>query len=302
MSYSEHKLNEFVARLKEVTVNFPINEPKQTSLEGIYVFKGTECGERYPAVYDPAIVIMAQGKKIGRVNDLQMELSVGRFTSIFLPIAWEVEVVEASEEKPLIMLAIKMDLGRIANILMKMDKVSPILSNNSSAAPSGIYSEPLTDDILDTMIRILNMVKNPLEMEVLGDALVDELYFRLICNDSSGSMQRLLHHRGEIPQISRVITHIHENLDEVISVSKLAEIVNMSPSGFRKIFRDVMHMPPLQYAKSIKLDQAQIFIRQGLNASEAGFKVGYNSPAQFSREYKRHFGYTPSETAMVSIS
>ncbi|MEM9773615.1 MAG: AraC family transcriptional regulator [Chloroflexota bacterium] len=299
MSYSEKKLNEFVNLLKAATADFPINEPKQTNLEGIYVFKGSECGDRYPAVYDPAIVIMAQGKKIGRVNDLTMELSVGRFTSIFLPIAWEVEVVEASEEKPLIMLAIKMDLGRIANILMKMDKVSPIMSASMSAAPSGIYSEPLTDEILDTMIRILNMVKNPLEMEVLGEALLDELYFRLICSDSSGSMQRLLHHRGDIPQISRAINHIHENLDEVVSVNKLAEIVNMSPSGFRKIFRDVMHMPPLQYAKSIKLDQAQIFIRQGLNASEAGYKVGYNSPAQFSREYKRHFGYTPSETALV---
>ena len=216
MSYSEQKLNEFVSLLKEATADFPLNEPKQTNLDGIYVFKGSECGDKYPAVYEPAIVIMAQGKKIGRVNDLAMELTVGRFTSIFLPIAWEVEVVEASEEKPLIMLAIKMDLSRIANILMKMDKVSPIISTNPGPAPSGIYSEPLTDQILDTMIRILHMVKNPLEMEVLGESLLDELYFRLICSDSSGSMQRLLHHRGEIPQISRAINHIHENIEEVV--------------------------------------------------------------------------------------
>ena len=70
----------------------------------------------------------------------------------------------------------------------------------------------------------------------------------------------------------------------------------MSTSGFRKSFREVMHMPPLQYAKSIKLNQAQILIREGKNASEAGYLVGYNSPAQFSREYKRQFGYSPSAT------
>ena len=295
MSYSTEKLNEFTTLLKKAAESFPINEAKETSLEGIYLFKGSECGIRYPAVYEPAIIFMGQGKKVARVDNRSFELSVGRFVSIFLPIAWEVEVVEASEEEPLIMAAIKMDLGRIANILMKMDRVSPLQSANGSA-PSGVYSEPMTDDILDTLIRILKMVKNPLEKEVLGDAMIDELYFRLISNDSSGSLQKLLHHRGEIPQISRAINHIHENIDEVVSVNKLAEIVNMSPSGFRKTFREVMHMPPLQYAKSIKLDKAQLFIRQGLNASETGYKVGYNSPAQFSREYKRHFGFTPSET------
>ena len=299
MSNSKTKLEEFVGMMKEATGSFPLNQAKETGMKGVYVFKGTDCGQ-YPAVYDPAIIIMIQGKKVARVDNRSFDLSVGRFTSIFLPMALEIEVVEASEEKPLIMLGIKMDLGRIANILMRMDKVSPVHSSNPSGTPSGIYSEPLTDDILDTMIRILKMGKNPLQMEVLGDAMLDELYFHLICSDSSGSMHRLLHHRGEIPQISRAITHIHENLDEVVSVNQLAEIVNMSPSGFRKIFREVMHMPPLQYAKSIKLDRAQLFIRQGLNASEAGYKVGYNSPAQFSREYKRHFGFTPSETLALA--
>ena len=77
-------------------------------------------------------------------------------------------------------------------------------------------------------------------------------------------------------------------------------MANMSTSGFRKMFREIMHMPPLQYAKSLKLNHAQMLIRQGKNASEAGYLVGYNSPAQFSREYKRQFGYSPSATvAMV---
>ena len=83
-------------------------------------------------------------------------------------------------------------------------------------------------------------------------------------------------------------------------MDKLAELANMSSSGFRKTFRKVMHMPPLQYAKSIKLNHAQTLIREGKNTSEAGYMVGYNSPAQFSREYKRHFGYAPSATVAVA--
>ena len=295
MNDSTDKLNEFTRLLKTAVAPLQMGEAKETALEGIYIFKNNVCGTKYHAVYDPAILIVAQGKKVARVDNRSFELEVGRFVSIFLPIAWEVEVVEASDEEPLIMMGIKMDLGRIANILMRMDRVATRPPADSSATPSGVYSELMGDDILDTLIRLLHTAENRLETEVLGDAMLDELYFRLICNDSSGAMRRLLHHRGEIPQISRAITHIHENLDEVVSVNRLAEIVNMSPSGFRKTFREVMHMPPLQYAKSIKLDRAQRFIRQGLNASEAGYRVGYNSPAQFSREYKRHFGHTPSE-------
>jgi AraC-like DNA-binding protein len=99
-----------------------------------------------------------------------------------------------------------------------------------------------------------------------------------------------------VQQISRAVDHIHTHLDWVVSVDELADMVNMSKSGFRQTFKEAMHMPPLQYAKAIQLNRAQTLTREGKNASEAGYLVGYNIPAQFSREYKRHFGYAPSAT------
>lgn len=301
MNPANTKLDEFTSRLIKMSDNMPVNHMGETSIPGFYLYKGTECGKRYPAVYEPAIVLMGQGKKIGRVDDQSFEMSVGRYVTVFIPIAWEVEVVEASPEKPLIMSGLKIDLARIANILMKIDQVAPLPPVTDQTAPSGVYSEPLTEDILDTLNRILRTADSPVEQKVLGDALWDELYFRLICNDRTGSLQKLLHHRGQIPQVSRAVSHIHSNIDQVVSVNELANLVNMSPSGFRKIFREVMHMPPLQYAKSVKLDRAQQIIQSGKNASEAGYAVGYNSPAQFSREYKRHFGFSPSETQAMGL-
>lgn len=302
MSHSQDKLKEFTSLLKKIVADTPNDVMVETGISGFFTFKGTHCPDPYKAVYEPGIIIMGQGRKVANLGGQKFELSVGRFVPIFLPVAWEVEVVEASEENPLIMSGFKMDLSRIANILMRMDRVAPLKTMTDSSIPSSVYSEPLTDDMLDPLIRLLRMAEDPLEREVLAESTFDELYFRLICNDKTGSLQQLLHHRGQIPQISRVVNHLHQNLEEVVSVNELADLVNMSPSGFRKAFREVMHMPPLQYAKSIKLDKAQIFIRQGLNASEAGYKVGYNSPAQFSREYKRHFGYTPSETLALGVS
>ena len=111
-----------------------------------------------------------------------------------------------------------------------------------------------------------------------------------------GKLTYLLQQRGQIQRVARAVEYIHQNLDEAVSVEKLADLVNMSSSGFHRSFKDVMHSSPLQYAKSIKLFKAQSYLREGKNANEAGYLVGYNSPAQFSREYKRHFGFVPSAT------
>lgn len=86
------------------------------------------------------------------------------------------------------------------------------------------------------------------------------------------------------------VTYIHQNQDKPVSVERLAEIVHMGQTSFYENFRKVMHVSPLQYAKSVKLNRAQALIKEGKQANEAGYLVGYNSPAQFSREYKRHFG------------
>ena len=96
--------------------------------------------------------------------------------------------------------------------------------------------------------------------------------------------------------ISKAVEHIHRNVDKPVSVDELAKMVHMSRPTFYENFRAVMHISPLQYAKSVKLGRAQALIQEGKKANEAGYLVGYNSPSQFSREYKRHFGYAPSAT------
>ena len=131
---------------------------------------------------------------------------------------------------------------------------------------------------------------------------MDEIYYRLLCDDQVGfgSFRQHLEHRGQIQQIAHAVTFIQNNLDSVVSVEQLADVSNMSVSSFHRAFKDVVNMTPLQYAKALKLHRAQSLLQVGQTASEAGLAVGYNSPAQFSREYKRFFGVTPS-AARVKI-
>lgn len=293
MNHSDEKMQAFVGLLERHTPQEGLNF---TDIPDVGTFRETSPQGRCSSVYEPAIMILGQGKKKCYVDGQKYDYSVGNYLSLYLPMPVEVEVVEASEERPLLALGIKIDLVKIANILLKIDRAEQKPAPVEPLPPSVIFAKSLGDDLLDAVIRLLHTLDNPVERAVLGESILDELYFRLICDDQSGSLRKLLQHRGQIQQIAKAVDYIHKNMNEVVSVDNLARLSNMSASGFRKSFRAVMHMPPLQYAKSIKLNRAQTLIREGKNASEAGYLVGYNSPAQFSREYKRHFGFTPSAT------
>ena len=295
-AYSDNRMEEFVALLER---HAPTEGFHQTDVFELVTFREEEPKGMCASVYEPGIVILGQGKKQCFLDGQTYDYSAGNYLSLYLPMPIDVEVVEASPEKPLLMAGLRMDLIKIADILSKIDRAGAPLTDNEPAETSAIFSRPITDNILDPVIKLIKVLDDPVEMTVLSDSILEEIYFRLILDDHSGSLKRLLRHHGQIQQISKAVEHIRTNLDQVVSVDELAGLVNMSTSGFRKTFRDVMHVPPLQYAKSLKLDRAQTLIRDGKNASEAGYMVGYNSPAQFSREYKRHFGYSPSATVVV---
>ena len=293
MNYSQEKMEELVTLLEHYS---PHNGINYTALPDFGVYRQTDPQARCAVVYEPAIMILAQGKKRLYVGEQEYDYGVGKYLTLFLPMPVESEIIEASEDRPLLAACFKVDLVKIANLLMKIDRIKEPSAKSAKTTYSGIFTHSLNDELLDPVLKLFRTLNDPVERAILGEPLLEEIYFRIICNDHSGSLQRLLQHRGEVQQISKVVDHIHRNLSEAVSVDDLADMVNMSTSGFRKTFRDVMHMPPLQYAKSIKLSKAQGLLQLGKNASEAGYLVGYNSPAQFSREYKRYFGYAPSAT------
>ncbi|MGD2078177.1 MAG: AraC family transcriptional regulator [Chloroflexota bacterium] len=292
MTYQESNFEKFVTLLERQT---PEEGPNYSNYAGFGSYKASTTHDMIPSVDVPAIWLVAQGKKHCYVGDQKYEYGAGKVLVTFYPMAMTSEIVEASPEKPLLVAGVLMDLGRMAEILMQMDRVEGAGVKPETIDPSGIFSMPLSDDLLDPFIRLLRIVDNPRDVAILGDSIVDEIYYRLLC-ERGDELRFLLQQRGEIQRISKTVDYIHQNLDQPVSVEQLANMAHMAQSTFYENFRNVMHMSPLQYAKSVKLDKAQALIKAGKKANEAGYLVGYNSPAQFSREYKRHFGYPPSAT------
>jgi AraC-like DNA-binding protein len=293
MAYQTDKLEKLVSLVGQHAPQEGVN---YCCLENVGTYKLSSTQGRTPIVDVPAIWMVAQGRKVCYVGDREYDYSPGNVVVMFYPMAVEFEIVEASPEVPFLVAGVAIDLGRMAEVLLRLDRIDGAAAKPVSVDPSGILSIPLNHSLLDPVIRLFESLASPTDAAMLGDSIVDEIYYRLLSDERGGELRFLLQQRGQIQLIAKAVEHIHQNLDKPVSVDELANMVHMSRPTFYENFRAVMHISPLQYAKSVKLYRAQTLIREGKKANEAGYLVGYNSPSQFSREYKRHFGFSPSTT------
>jgi AraC-like DNA-binding protein len=293
MTHQSHKFEKLVSLMDQHSPQEGIN---LTPISDFGTFKASTTQMRSPVIDAAALFIVGQGRKNCYVGNRVFDYSPGKALVMFYPLAVEVEFVEASPEVPFLAAGVRVDLGRLAEVLLRLDRIDGAAAKPVSVDPSAVLNIPLKDSLLDPFIRLFESLPNPRDAAMLADSIVDEIYYRLLSGERGGELRHLLQQRGQIQLISKAVEHIHQHVDKPVSVDELAEMAHMSRPTFYEKFRAVMHISPLQYAKSVKLDRARTLIKGGKKANEAGYLVGYNSPSQFSREYKRHFGFAPSAT------
>lgn len=272
----------------------PENGLHRTTLENLSLFRESQPTKKELVAYHPALIVAAQGAKHLYLNGVRYQCNAENMFAVFMPMVLECELIDVDVNNPMLAVAIRLDRHRLANQLMKIDSTGLDQARQNGMAPSGVFTAPIRPKLLDAAIRLLRTLDDALEAKVLGEAIIDEIYFRVLTEEQGGSLRVLLRQQGQFQQISRVVEYLHENLAKSLTIEELATLANMSPSGFHKKFKEVMHKSPLQYTKLIRLNTARSYLLEGRKVSEAGYLVGYNSPAQFSREYKRMFGEIPS--------
>lgn len=294
-------MNEYQSKLAEIKKHIDKHTEADVRycshvLPELYMFNWTTTqSETSPVLYHPGVVISVQGKKKMTLGDKSYNYNPGKFLTLFMPMTIECKIVEASPAEPLMGVYLTFDQGRIAQLLMKLNRsgYSPLQIGIEKC--SGIYSEAVNDQLLNAFIRLLETLDDPVKATVLGESIIDEIYFHILYSGQGAILNNLLHRNGQIQQMSKAVDYIYNHMDQTISVDELACSVQMGSSSFHRKFKEVMHLSPVQYIKKIKLVTAQALILEGKSVSEAGYQVGYKSPSQFSREYKRFFGKVPSD-------
>ena len=251
--------------------------------------------ERCPAVDQAFILVVGQGRKSCHIGNQEIDFVPGKCYILFWPMPVEVQIVEASPEKPFLAAGFHLDLARLSDLIQEIDVLEPATSY-PDAQQFIIASGMLGDNLLDAVVRFMEALSNPQDSAILGKRILEEIYYHLLNNGAAEGLRSLLAKQGDIQKIARAVNHIHQHISQAVPVEVLADLAGMSRTIFFQRFKALTHMSPLQYVKSIKLHAAQRLLKEGRNVSEAAYMTGYNSATQFSREYKRLFGVAPSKT------
>lgn len=246
---------------------------------------------RTPVLYEPSIIIVCQGRKRGYLGSQVYHYDAQHYLVLSVPLPFSSET-DASPEQPMLALSIRLDLQLVAELLLALDAAGGMVSE----PPHGMFSTPLDEALQDASLRLLQALGTPLESALLAPSIVREICFRVLIGEQGGALRAALAQQGQFGRIARALRRIHADCAQSLDVPGLAREAGLSPAAFHAHFKSVTRTSPIQYIKAMRLHQARLLmIRDRLTAAAAAGRVGYESPTQFSREFKRFFGRSPGE-------
>ncbi|SDK58581.1 Helix-turn-helix domain-containing protein [Maridesulfovibrio ferrireducens] len=283
-------INELINILNEMT---PSEGCTNTFLEKVTIFRLNTHSEKKPLIYDQCICFMVQGKKVGHLSDKTISYDSNHFLVVPVIVPFECEVF-ASADKPVLGITISIDYAMVQEIVDS--GVGGRDDLEESDLKPGTYLESLNDEMIETLIRLLKNLKNQEEAQILGPQTLREIFYRTLLGEHGYILASAARGESSYAKVANSLRAIHNDYSASLDVPQLAGKANMSVRTFYDHFKAVTSYTPVQYLKRIRLEKARQFIvSQRLQASETARMVGYESASQFSREFKRHFGYSPTE-------
>lgn len=267
-------------------------ERRVTDVPGLTIVRRVKPTAPSCVTYEPSLAVITQGRKevvLGGNTFVYDERSY-LLTSVDLPIVSQIR--EASETKPFIGLAVKLEPAMVRELIGAAEGPSAGAEKDAPAMTIG----RTTPEILDACRRLVDLVGKPHEIAVLAGLIQREIIFRILQGPEGARLRAIATKGNQSQRTARAIEWLRKNYAKPLRVEELAEMAGMAVSTFHHHFRALTSMSPLQYQKQLRLQAARgRMVSEGIDAARAAFEVGYESPSQFSREYRRLFGKAPMQ-------
>ncbi len=242
-----------------------------------------------PSVYRPQLCLVAQGSKEVALGDRVFTYAPGRYGVVTYDLPAVGHVIEATPDTPYLCLYLDFDPVMLGELAARV----PAPPDASSTAIGKTVSDA-SPALLDAVLRLLRLLDDPAARPVLGPLAEQEILYHLLAGPDGARMRHITASQGRVAQVGRAIAWIGKNSRTRFSIAELAAEVGMSASSLHEHFRAVTAMTPLQFQKQLRLQDARsLMLIENIDVATAALRVGYESPSQFSREYRRLFGEPP---------
>ena len=262
-----------------------------TAIDGVLVSAIGGPDEPSAARTGTVLAVIAQGGKRLAIGERVYEYRTGQYlvASVDLPITGQAWYASAAE--PALGFGLLLKPSAIASLLLDA-------ADHSGSPPPGLGVADASPELLDAVIRMLRLLDSPRDQHVLAPMIEREILWRLITGPVGETVRQIGLADSSLTHVSLGVRWVSEHYRESFRVEDLAASCGMSTSAFHRSFQAVTGFSPIQFQKQVRLQQSRLLLMTGVDdVATIGYRVGYDSASQFSREYRRQFGLPPGRDA-----
>lgn len=271
--------------------HIPQDGMQATRIPELTLYRSSSPSTHDAAVYEPALVVMAQGVKEVILGDKPYRYDPDHYLLVSVDLAVAARVVEASPTHPSLAIRITLDPAIVGELLADGTDVPAL-----GAVGRGLAVTLIDPQLRDAVAHLVELLDAPQDIPAILPLILREITYRVLVGPQGPRLRQIASVGAPAQRIAVAIRWLKQHLADPFRIETLAKKVGMGPSALHLHFKNITSMSPLQYQKQLRLQEARrLMLGEGLDAAETAFRVGYESPSQFSREYRRLFGSPPRQ-------
>ena len=263
----------------------------QTEVPGLSLSRREQGNCEGASIYSSSLAFIVDGQKRSVIGDREYVYGKNNCLVVGVDVPATFCTIGATHEHPFLSISVEIDRAVLSDLIMQLEEIHGLPGSPLNEA---LCVGQVDEDVWEAVLRLMRLLDKPVEAKVLAPMIIREIYFRVLQSPLGASLREFNAKQGASAQIAKAIAWLRENYASPLSVSELADNVHMGVSTFHRHFKEVTCMTPLQFHKRLRLHEAKrLMLTQKMDATTACYAVGYESPSQFNREYKRQFGRPP---------
>lgn len=269
----------------------PHNQTYRSPIPGLVIHHSDRPFACENVIQQPSICIVLNGEREVRLGEQRWLFDPQHFMFCPVDVPLFGTITRATPEEPFVVLSMRVDLATVRHILL----AHPIAPTRNSAPTNAFAQWPLDAPLQSAFKRLLLLHESPDDISFLAPLIQQEIHYRLLTGEQGEKLAQMAQFGSNTQKIAKATHYLQTHFREAVSIETLAALCGMSLSSFHSHFKQTTTLSPLQYQKSLRLMEAKrLIIEENAAIAHAAYQVGYESPSQFSREYKRYFGTSPS--------